>query len=442
MKKVYALILMLSIIVGLCACSSAPVAGSETTVTTTVADDTTAVPDDTTSAAEEEEEETSKSLVPEPLTMEKLESLPIASDSMTIDEKRQLCVDFFRLSGLVQYTPSQDFTYKQTSGGKMSTLTAGTIYSGLPYVVSGKGNLYTFMHYYDETTGVLDSSRMEGLDFGKFIGNQCSYGSLWAWARVVNSFSHTLTNTTHSNNGCIPIAPFEYECIGDWSADNRTATVCYSNGFQTTYEAYANMKPADGMVMYGKDGGHTQMVSSLPVVVRNTDGTINGQESYLYYIDQGTDYTDYYPVDGVKTLLQADIDVKITFEEMLLSGYIPFTFAEFLGTDPVEAGSCKFNVKNETVTSEELLAGKITANYVISDVTISIYEPDGTLVICEMDLPNKIGKKTYKMSELTDIAKLDVNGISGRRVTVQCRIGNGEKFTVYDGTFTEENGED
>jgi len=423
MKRLFSLFLILSILLSLSACQE-ELAESRETLTETSATETV------TEATTEEE---TKALVPEPLTMAKLNSMPIASNAMTIEERRQLCVDFFRLSGLVQYTPSQDFTYKQTSSGNMATIRKGKIYSGLPYVLSGKGNLYTLMHYYDETTGLLDTSKISGQAMGLFIGNQCSYGSLWAWARVVNSFSHTLTNTTHSKNGCIPIAPCQYEYVGDWSKTNLTKTVCTKNGEQTMYEAYANMLPADGMVMYGTGGGHTQMVSYAPVVVRNADGTINGAQSYLKYLDQGSSFSFYY-IGDVMTILQTDIDVKLTFEKMYKSGYIPFTFAEFLGTDPVEDGTCEISLTEKTVTSSQLLAASITANYAISDVTIHIEKADGT-VIRKTDLPNKIGSKTYQLEELNGVALLHVNASAGDKVSVECRIGNGMLFTVYSGVF-------
>jgi hypothetical protein len=49
------------------------------------------------------------------------------------------------------------------------------------------------------------------------------------------------------------------------------------------YESYALVKKADCLVA----NGHVTMANSPAVVVRNPDGTINGEESYIMQCEQG-----------------------------------------------------------------------------------------------------------------------------------------------------------
>ena len=54
-------------------------------------------------------------LVKDPLTWEDIEAIPVAKASMTSDELRQICADFFRLMQTFRWTPSQDFNYNINS---------------------------------------------------------------------------------------------------------------------------------------------------------------------------------------------------------------------------------------------------------------------------------------------------------------------------------------
>ena len=133
------------------------------------------------------------------LTRAKIDEFPIANDSMTLEEKRQLCIDFFRFTKQFAWTASENYSYVIESSGRKVTLTKGKVYGSLPYVTIGTGNVYRILDWYDEETGVIDVEKA-GADPILF-GNQCSVGAFWGWSRVCNKANYTWTQSMTVANG-------------------------------------------------------------------------------------------------------------------------------------------------------------------------------------------------------------------------------------------------
>ena len=110
MKRLFSVILCLCMFVSLCACGG-----------------NTAEPVETTKPAAPKE----KTNVAEPLTWEKINAIPIANDSMTEEQLRQICIDTFRLQLTFGWTPSESTDYN--SGMSDKTFYKGQVYGGPPY---------------------------------------------------------------------------------------------------------------------------------------------------------------------------------------------------------------------------------------------------------------------------------------------------------------------
>lgn len=369
--------------------------------------------------------------VPDPLTWEKINAIPVASPDMSIDELRQICVDYFRLQLSYQWTPSESFTYTITSNGNTVRVQSGTVYGGHLYVTSAVSNLYRMMNYYDEKTGIFTFPTKNGDNAASLIGNQCSHGSFWGWARVSNSISHTLTNTITPKSGIVPLGPYKST---DSKALHNTAEICKENGKQVMYRSYAEFLPADGMVTHN-GAGHVRMVSEKAHVEYLEDGSIDGAKSYVRYLDQGSSFS-YKSQNGKSVMVQGGIDQKTTFEQMYHSGYLPFTLKEFAGLDPVEKGEVTVTggTISETMTLKELAALEISANYTISDVTVTFTDHSGKVLYKNIagtgelycyELPLR---KAIFTSAINSAAK-NSNGT----LSVSCRLGTGESFPLYHG---------
>ena len=373
--------------------------------------------------------------VPTPLTWEAIDAIPIATADMTEEQLRQIVLDFFRLQLTFQWTPKESFAYSIVTYKEPRSFSSGVVYAGLPYQGrSLAGNLYWAMEYYDQQTGILDNSGMDGQTFSQLLGNHCTSSPYWAWMRVVNSVTSYANVRFTKSYGFLPVGDYGYD-TREWSDVAQTKLVTAENGEQRMYECYALLKPADGIFLYiGANGNsHCRMVSSYPVVVRNQDGTINGGESYLLYMDQGSGLKDYTADDGSVVHLQGKVDFKATFAELFSKSYLPFTFAEFTGADLVEPAQTQVSLP-QTVAVRELLCANLSANYPIAYVQVT--------------LTDKKGNVTYEHKQhsggMNQFEVLFGKGLSGQalrdalekgeqKVTVKVRLSTGQLATAYEG---------
>lgn len=374
------------------------------------------------------------------LSWEKINAFPIAPGSdMTPDELRQLCVDFFQFSKSALWIPDETFDYIRNSHGTKDQMKKGMIYGGLPYIGVASGNVYRLMDWMDEETGVVDMS--EATKNPKLFGNQCSLTSYWGWARVINSANYTWTNHMQEKNGFLRVGPYTYSdeisnfTSGGDQNDPTTSTtkaVCEQNGEQTMFESYAQMKMGDGMVQTG----HVVMCSVSPVVVRNSDNTINGKESYLYLTDQGQAWEDHKNEAGDQYQMKGRIDSKQTFEALYQSAYLPFTFAELLGTDPCEASTCTIGHEGEDkITIDALKASTVSTNYSFSDIYIKIKNKEGEVKYEKIYRAPMASVRDVSLNSLIFHAQLNKFAEGDHTVEITCQLGTGERKIAYSGTL-------
>lgn len=377
--------------------------------------------------------------VPTPTTWEMIDALPIATDDMTEDELRQLCVDFFRLQQSVQWTLTEDLAYDIKTYGKHPELKAGTPYAGCFYVSpSVAGNLYRIMDFYDSETGVLTNPGMEPTEFALLLGNDCVSGPFWGWGRVVNSVAVYSNSYITKEYGCIPVGPYDYEGISKWSEENSTKSVCDANGRHIMYDAYASVKPADGIYTQWNipANSHMRMISAAPVVVRNEHGMIDGNKSYIIYIDQGSSWEEY-NWDNTDFWVQGDVDVQVSFEDLYSNGYLPFTFAELIGEDPIEpAVVSTVNPIPETVTIKDLLQITFYSNYAISHYSLELRDSAGNVTYQKTLYMQHLNERSSSTGSLITTSQLQELLQSGpQTVCLTCRISTGQLMTIYNGSL-------
>lgn len=362
------------------------------------------------------------------LSAEKIASFPIANDSMSEDELRKLCVDFFRFSQSFAWTPSETWDYTIGNNTKVHHMTQGVVYGGFPYL-HGAGNVYRMLEYYDETTGVVNME--EAGKNPRYFGNFCSYGSAWGFSRVINSASHELTQDMVPANGYIPLGPYKMNKNLTQFPENETIAICQGNGQEVMYESYALLKPADALVYY-TTGGHIIMVSSVHVE-KDAAGKIDGEKSYVTFIDQATNEWDGKLANGKSYKVQGGVDKKYTFSKLFKTNYIPYTFAEFNGTDPVEKGEVKIDTDKTELTLDELIDCTVTANYIFSDVFVEFIGADGKTVETKAIRTGYGGILSLKLSKGIFAAGTKKYADGNHTVRISAQIGNGEKLQVWEG---------
>ena len=390
------------------------------------------------------EEKPQYPLVANPLTWEKINAIPYADDSMTGDELRQICVDFMRLQLTFEWTPSKSFNYTLATK-KSLAFYRGNVYGGLPYrSFDANGNIYTVMEFYDPETGVLDPGKRLGNDFAGIIGNDCASSPFWAWCRVINSnrnFKDFKTESGFTNTGLIPqnnllpVGGYDTISQGDWEDGEGTRGVCLANGEQKMFEAYSAIKPADGLIHYYPHTGvlshanHLMMASSEATVVRREDGSIDGEKSFITILDQRSNLTTVHKKTGT-VHYEGGIDAVFTFSQLLEEYYIPFTFLEFLGLDPVEQAQALLSREGDRFA--DLQKAVVTANYAISHAKVTFTDGAGKECYSYIARPLLLNTRSFSLEKLLlSTASFHADGEKICRIEVQ--LGSGHVICVFEG---------
>ena len=405
------------------------------------------------------------------LTWDSINSYSFKEKDMTVEEMRDLCVDFFSYAKSVLWTPDTSVDYTKNSNGGEDAMSQGTVYGGLPYVSYGTGNVYRMMDYIDEATGLMDmkkaipalgtKDRLLVTDM-RYFGNQCANAAYVGWGRVINSVYYNRTYHMVPANGYIFLGDVEFDrTIERWTTTYTTKAICQENGEQVLYEAYAQVKKADGLVYY-TSAGHVIMAMEDAHVVRNADGTINGNESYLIYAEQGQSWKDAANASGDAFQRKNGVGTKKTFKQIFDGNYIPFTYQEFVGGDPVEVTEVSLVGSNGTayasgtvsedgrefvgsqtqgpLTWAQLFSSKVVSNYAIADVYIIVTDAAGNEVYKHAVRATVTGDEELEIVEdAGNVSTWETKTLFPGRtynVSIEVQLYTGERPTVYNGQLT------
>ena len=179
------------------------------------------------------------------------------------------------------------------------------------------------------------------------------------------------------------------------------------------------------------------MVIEPAVVVKNADGTINPEESYLMIQDQrgGSSNTSFYEVeeDGHTLYFSGRTSAKITFAKLYEDDYIPLTCAEFTGDKAYDKATL---TATEGVNSiDALLQADVESNYPLAVINLIITDSKGKQTIADRMLFNGsaadgVPKKCF-LDSLDGVYNLEGSSydVSSNTVTIEVVVSTGERFT-------------
>ena len=381
--------------------------------------------------------------LPQHLSWEDINKFPIKSADMSTDEMRQLCVDFFRYCKTALWIPDDNWDFQHFSDNSMpDTLEKGAVYGGIPYISLSCGNSYRILDYMDPETGVVDIKNAGA--FPNLFGNQCALGAYQGWSRVANSAEYIGSHSMVVSKGFYRVGEYTYDdSLARFNEKYDTKDVVNKNGAEIMYNAYAELKKGDGLVRYIKTSGHVGMVSEDAHVERNADGSVNPTKSYVMLIDQGQTWQEAMTEDGLKYEHQARVDVKQSFAKLFQQVYLPYTFGELLGIDPVEETEVTYSFSGESMTKDDLYGSKVTANYHICDIYAVIKDKKGNEVF--KTATRAVRGSTYEMVFSNIPTNSDKWGsldtLSPKEkytVEIIAQLGTGERPTLYTGKFIAE----
>ena len=405
------------------------------------------------------------------LTWDQINSFPMKTKDMTVDEMRQAVLDFMYFTKTYVWTPDETVNFIKNGKGALDVMSQGQIYGGLPYVGLATGNVYRMMDYIDPETGLVDMEKaLPALKDGgtldiadlKYFGSQCSVAVYWGWGRVINSANYSWTGGGVPKNDFIVLGDVAIpEDLNSWSLTYNTVACCEENGQQTMFEAYALLQGADGLVQW-TTAGHFAMAYSDAVVVRNSDGTIDGDNSYVMVIDQAATWKTLSNDAGDTFQHKNNVNVKFTFTKLFNSSYIPFTFKEFLGEASIQdttvslvnSGGTAYvdgtiresdrayitSQTTDTLAWSDLFSARVKSNYGIVDVYVTLYNAAGEQFYRHAVRTGTANNRSLAMAEsgpqvtVWQYANVFENRTYAADVEVQ--LATGERVVIWSGNLT------
>ena len=370
-----------------------------------------------------------------------------------IQEKRQKVVDNMDAMALIQWRPRNDMVHSCTCqlGVCHGTFKSDFQYFGPPY--NHKGSSLYRMQYSIDEEGYLKpfveyAGDLDGYDI--YIGSDCSSATLQAYLTVGAEvwFAQTQNeNPFFTEYGTYKVGPYETQVGQDKYTNGReTKRIRDYNGEEVMYESYAQVRMGDGVVYWNDGYGHSRVCVSDAVVVRDENGKINPDYSYIEMTEQGVETID----DIAKTYTSWRYHWKYTFANLYKGYYVPFTIKEFM-TGEFEEIDCKLE-NGSTDSRWSLTTGTITCNYSIDSVTMVLTDASGKEVFnhryfptvdkqCYTGSTQMISRVPFKSFDMSMFAAPLQQGMAFElgqtyHATVTANLSTGDSILVSDFTFT------
>ncbi|MBR2309744.1 MAG: hypothetical protein IKA47_04340 [Oscillospiraceae bacterium] len=382
-----------------------------------------------------------KSTLKNQISWEGINSIPIKKAGMDISEARQLCVDFFRYAKTCTWIPDAQYGIWADAviheGEKPKReMDYGVTYGGLPYISWATGSPYRLMDYIDEETGVVNMANAG--DKPILFGNQCANGAYVGFARVINSAKYGITAKMLQANGFLNLGEYTYNKeLPSWKKDYGTPNVLNENGRDVMMESYALLKAGDPIV-YWTTAGHVVMIATDAVVVRDDKGNIDPVKSFVTIIDQAVSFVPYQHQDGDLCQIAENVDAKWNFQQLYAGKYLPMTFAEWTGEDPIEETEVSFSHQGDTITIDQLYGSTVTTNYYLFDIYAHIYNSAG-IEVCKIARryeSTNTRALTFEQGAFAEEVWGSYYGLDPEEeytVKVVAQIGTGERPVVWEG---------
>ena len=374
-----------------------------------------------------------------------------------LKERRDTVYNTMMSMANILWRASEDITYYFATS--KVTIVKGRLYRGIPYT-HARGNLNSFMDYLSEPNEkgeyTMIGATAELFDGGSQharIGNDCSGAASVAYGSVSATTKNVGANTVSVNNGFVRVGNYK-------SYDNtnyRSKEDCIENGHQVMFESYALAQYADLVSCET----HTMMTQNVNVV-RNEDGTIDGDLSTMTVVHQNPDpirnnrYFASGPYSeenyGEKVYRTFLIDDVWSFNKLFDSGYLPYTCIELIDPAPIPEVQVTDTIQDHSFAT--ILDGTIKANRLMEGVTMTITDDKGEVIqqgtarVYRADASSTNSNMYYNMNQLKVESPMKIQGflninqlgVGNYHCRVDVRLMTGqtvEKVRDFDFTVTE-----
>ena len=235
------------------------------------------------------------------------------TDKKDIKALRKEAVAYMHEMSEIKWTPSEDIDLTKIL--KTLYYKAGETYYGVVYNTNRGVDGETFSSYIENGvyTGPVTQKECPG--------NHCTSAILITWRRLGDKTTAgwTANMMPQCNTGILALGDYEID-----PEDKTTIAMVERTEPEVLFESYALMQEGDAILYCFGPTGHARMICENHVI-RNADGTINPEESYIISIEQTSSF-DKQRTDRNTTWY---VDHKYTYEMLRKSNYISITVPLF-----------------------------------------------------------------------------------------------------------------
>lgn len=275
---------------------------------------------------------------------------------------REKVVQYMYDMANVEWTPGQEMNFGKHCNSPSLVYKPGQRYLGQMYNAGGNG-IEVFLDALDaENTYVSEDTSWCG------PGNSCSSSVRRAWQQISPNVEYQYTvdmMPCFPETGVIAVGNIRWET---YDGNNTSDSVLKETPKADVMEAYALTLPGDGMMRHSEQtGGHALMVTLEPTVVRDTEGNIDPDQSFLYMTDQNN------TINNTRSLPSSwKVDAKVAFSKVYADGYLPVTIPELREEETVAPD---FQAEGVPAGQDLLttgVKGLIKSNYRLVSVTAEL----------------------------------------------------------------------
>lgn len=373
-----------------------------------------------------------------------------------LEKRRTRVLDEMKLITGTYFKPAKDYDYKITAA-KGAVIDSSKLLQGMPYSNFPTVSYYQFIE--DYTTGQDENGVYILKDIWAeessqtIVGNNCADAIYWAWSPICSSFDCVITGKFSEPNGIVNIGPFtveesELDAKGSY---NNTVDVTKRNGLYTMFESYALCTRGDALMNATGGAGHIVMVDSVNVV-RDAQGKIVGERSYVIYYDQNAGYSDKDNYKGNKVSSSTENGDKWYFTKLYEDGYLPLTAKELMDDSiPVAEETVKDSLDANKLTTLNVTRGYIESNYYFSKIRMEITDANGNSIFAANRFRDETNPKRVALSWFTQTVGTEYktktiydsafNMDSLAAGTYHCKVtvwlASGNSYVVRDFDFTK-----
>jgi hypothetical protein len=126
----------------------------------------------------------------------------------------------------------------------------------------------------------------------------------------------------------------------------------------------------------------------------------------------------------------------MSFKAMYGEGYLPFRVPELAGKDPVEKATASIGHTDSSITLTELYKKNLTANYPLSDVTVTVVNDKGEVLYEKTAFTMNISTRQVQLrTTVLSTALRDISQSGTHTIIISARVGTGEKLVAYEGVL-------